>query len=179
MRKLIAAAMLLACTAGAARAQQSPPGSATAPVAADTVPHTTDPARLAAAHELVDALNVQKVIDRSMETMLRMQVQANPAMGQFADIMRDFLGRYVTWQALRDSYAQVYADLFTAAELRELVAFYHSPTGRKLADATPEITERGSNLGRDAVQAHLPELQQLIMARIQQNTPPAPAAPKP
>jgi hypothetical protein len=180
MRKLIAAASLLVCTAGAARAQQTTPAApSAAPATADTIVHTTDPARIAAAHELVDALNVQKVLDRSMENMLRMQTEQNPAMMQFADIMRAFFARYVTWNALRDSYAQIYADLFSASDLRELVAFYRSPIGRRLADATPELTERGSNLGREAVQAHLPELQAQIMARLQQNMPAPPATPNP
>jgi hypothetical protein len=176
MRKLIAAAALLACTAGAARAQQNPPAPAT-PSAAT---HTSDSRRMAAARELVEALNMQKVIDRSMETMLRLQVQQNPQLGQFADVMREFFGKYMTWAALRDSYAQIYADMFTEPELRDMLAFYRSPTGRKLADVTPDLMERGSDLGRDAVQAHLPELQQMIMARMQsQSAPATPAPPKP
>jgi hypothetical protein len=167
MRKLIAAAFLLACTAGAARAQtpaQPQPGAAPAA-------HTTDAARLAAARELVDALNVQKVLDQSLNTMMRVQMQSNPQLGQFEDVMREFFGKYFTWAALRDGYAQIYADQFTVAELRQLSDFYHSPVGRRLADATPEIMQAGSDLGREAVQAHLPELQQMIMTRMQ-----APAA---
>ncbi|MDB4952424.1 MAG: uncharacterized protein JWM27_5073 [Gemmatimonadetes bacterium] len=168
MRKLIAAAFLLACTAGAARAQTPvQPRPSASPAA-----HTADPARLAAAHELVDALNVQKVLDESMNTMLRAQMQTNPQLAQFEDVMREFFGKYFTWAALRDGYAQIYADQFTEPELRQISAFYHSPVGRRLADATPQIMQAGSDLGRDAVQAHLPELQQMIMARMQ-----APAAP--
>jgi uncharacterized protein len=180
MRKLIAAASLLACTAGAARAQGGTPATAPAVAAPrDTIVHTSDAGRLAAARELVDALNVQKVLDRSMENMLRAQTEQNPAMEQFADIMRAFFAKYVTWATLRDSYAQIYADLFTVQELRDMLAFYHSPTGRKVAELTPELTERGSELGRQAVQAHLPELQAQIMARLQQNMPQPPSTPTP
>jgi hypothetical protein len=179
MRKLIAAASLLACTAGAAGAQQTAPAAppAAARAVTDTIVHTTDAARIAAAHELVEVMHVQAALDRSMESMLRMQTEQNPGMAQFAGIMRAFFAKYVTWSVLRDGYAQIYADMFTAPELRELIAFYRSPVGQKVATSTPELTERSSALGRDAVQAHLPELQAQMMAAVQQGTPPAPPAP--
>ncbi len=38
-----------------------------------------------------------------------------------------------------DSMAGTYATLFSAAQLRDLLAFYESPTGRRLAEVQPEL----------------------------------------
>jgi hypothetical protein len=164
MRKLTMAAALVALTAAAAPAQQ-----AAAPA------HTTDAARIAAAHQVVDAMNVQKVLDASINTMMKVQLEQNPAMAQFESVMRQFFARYLSWAALRDSYAQMYADRFTTDELRQLAAFYQSPLGRKVAETTPDLMQAGSDLGREAVQAHLPELQQAIMGQMQGPATPPPA----
>jgi hypothetical protein len=173
MRKLTLAAALLALTAAAAPAQQT----AAAPAAPA---HTTDPARLAAARTVVDAMNVQKVLDASINTMMKVQLEQNPGLAQFETVMRDFFAKYLSWTALRDGYAQMYADRFTTDELRQLAAFYQSPLGRKVAETTPDLMQAGSDLGRDAVQAHLPELQAAIMGQMQSATPaPAGSTPPP
>ncbi|HET6762371.1 MAG TPA: DUF2059 domain-containing protein [Longimicrobiaceae bacterium] len=168
MRKMMMVAVLMAATAGAARAQQ-----------AVSVVHTTDAARLTAARELVDAMNVQRVLDTSINSMMKMQLEQNPALQQFEPTMRQFFNKYLSWPALRDGYAQMYADRFTADELRQISVFYHSPVGQKVAITTPELMQAGADMGREMVQAHLPELQQAIMAQMQAATPAAPAAATP
>ncbi len=50
----------------------------------------------------------------------------------------------------------VYARYFTAAELDAMIAFYQSPTGRKLAEVEPQIAKEcmriGESWGRDAAE---------------------------
>lgn len=38
-------------------------------------------------------------------------------------------------------YYPLYDKYFTEAELKDLIAFYKSPTGRKLLHATPQLTQ--------------------------------------
>jgi hypothetical protein len=130
------------------------------------------PAHHAAAVEMLMAMNIQENIDASVETMLKLQTEQNPAMAQFADIMRDFMKKYMTWETLKDQYADIYARAFTQQELRELTAFYRSPIGRKMASAMPQLMNEGAQLGQKAVMDHMPELQQAIMARMQRGTTP-------
>jgi hypothetical protein len=55
---------------------------------------------------------------------------------------------------MEDSVADVYASNFSAAELRDLIAFYKSPTGQKFLEKTPIVTQQtmaaGQKFGQSA-----------------------------
>ena len=55
---------------------------------------------------------------------------------------------------LEDAVAVVYASNFSAAELRDLIAFYKTPTGQKLLEKTPSIAQQtmaaGQKFGQSA-----------------------------
>ena len=89
-------------------------------------------------------------------------------LAQFGDVMRDFLRKYMTWESLKDEYALIYARTFTEPELRELTAFYRSPIGQKVATSLPQLMNEGAELGQRKGMEHMPELQQAILARLQQ-----------
>jgi uncharacterized protein len=48
---------------------------------------------------------------------------------------------------------EIYARHFSASELREIIAFYRTPTGRKLLDTTPQLTADVSAM----ITPHMPE----------------------
>lgn len=125
------------------------------------------PEHLAAAMDLMQAMNMEQTLSASIETVLHSQIQSNSDFRQFESTMRAFFTRYMSWDSLKDRYAAIYADTFTEAELREMAAFYRSPVGQKMTRTTPEIMARGAALGEDAVRAHLPELQEMIMRQMQ------------
>jgi uncharacterized protein len=125
------------------------------------------PEHMAAAMDLMQAMNVEQTLAASIETVLHSQIQNHPDFRQFEGTMRAFFTRYMSWESLRDRYAAIYADAFTEAELREMAAFYRTPVGQKLSRATPDLMARGGALGEEAVRAHLPELQEMIMRQVQ------------
>jgi uncharacterized protein len=55
---------------------------------------------------------------------------------------------------LEDSIVDVYANNFSAGELRDLIAFYKSPTGQKFLQKTPLVTQQtmaaGQKFGQSA-----------------------------
>jgi hypothetical protein len=157
MKKIVLTLALLAATVTGAHAQAA---AASAP----------SPARRAAALEMVDAANMGGLMDQSINTMLQAQIQQNPQLAPLEDVMRAFFAKYMSWQVLREQYADLYATSFTEQELKQLTAFYRSPVGQKLGRVSPDLMTRASALGQQAVQAHLPELQQAIMERMQQGT---------
>lgn len=133
---------------------------------AQTVPATT-PGQESAALVLVDAMNMQVTLEQSLNTMLEMQLEQNPQLRPLEGVMREFFGRYMTWERLRGDYARLYARTFTEPELREMTTFYRSPVGQKMARVTPQLMAEAAKLGEQAVQENLPELQQMIMAEMQ------------
>jgi hypothetical protein len=132
-------------------------------------PALAQPAQPSAEHvavalETLNALDMQKQLDASIETALQLQFQQNPQLRELEGPMRQFFEKHMSWDALKDEYALIYARQFTVAELRQLAAFYRSPLGQKLAAATPTLMQEGAELGQRRVQENLPELMQLMMA---------------
>ena len=53
------------------------------------------------------------------------------------------------YSAMVDGIATVYANNFTAAELREIEAFYRQPVGQKLLDKWPSVTQQATQVGQE------------------------------
>jgi uncharacterized protein len=66
---------------------------------------------------------------------------------RFIGEFQSYLKQTMPWEKLvEEIYLPTYLKHFSAQELREVIAFYRSPTGRKFA-------EKGPSLSRDAAQA--------------------------
>jgi hypothetical protein len=131
----------------------------------------------AAATELLVAMRAPEALQGSIQATVDAQLRASPELAGVQDVIRDFIARYVSWDALREQYVEIYASSFTEDELRAMTDFYRSDVGQKLARATPRLTAQLAALGERAVQEHRAELQRLILARLSQPAAPPPAAP--
>src|SRR5690606_3617753 len=87
-------------------------------------------AHLQAAEEVLVEANTEVVMTRAMDEVLQLQLQQNPSPAPFEDVMRGFLAEYLGWEALRSDMIRLYAAAFTEDELREIAAFYRTPTGQ-------------------------------------------------
>ena len=122
-----------------------------------------------AVEELLQAMNVSVAMDRTIDVMLKAQIDANPEIKPYEDIMRQFLAKYLSWESVKPGMIQMYAEAFTEPELRELAAFYRTPLGQKAMTQLPELVQKGSALGQKAIQDHLPELQEAIAKKMQES----------
>ena len=150
-----------------------------APLAAQggAAPRTVTPATRAAAREVVALLNMEKVIRAGVEAMFDLQVQQQPQMAPFRPTMQAWADKHVSGAELLDKIIEIYAEEFTERQLRDLAAFYRTPTGRRLAEISPQLSKRGAEAGAAVAQAHIGELQQMLEARaeeLQKGAPPAP-----
>jgi hypothetical protein len=114
-----------------------------APVFAQEVP----PEQLALARKYVDLTDRAAVYETTMVEIaigsMRQIVQQNPeiveqtnaAIGKILEEYKDKKSE------LLDQFARVYAVRFTIDELQQIVAFYESPTGQKLAASNMEANE--------------------------------------
>ncbi len=160
-------------TTGTAPTEAPPAVSATAQAPADTAAaEVASPSHLAAAAELLDAMQIQRTIDATIDGMLAAQLSQMPQMpAEMEGVMREFFTKYMSYDTLRDDYVGIYASVYTEKELKKLRKFYQSSIGQKMVEAAPEITTRGMTLGQEAVAEHLPELQEKIMALMQESQP--------
>ena len=112
--------------------------------------------------QLLEAMRVPDQLQASLATVVATQARLNPDVPGLQAVLRDFLARYVNWDALKDGYADVYAAAFSEEELREMTDFYRTPAGQKLARATPQLSRQVAELGERAMRAHAAELDQMI-----------------
>jgi len=115
-----------------------------------------------AAEQLLGMMNMDKLLSDSLDQMLQMQIKQNPAIAPYEPQMRAFFNKYMSWASLKEDMVKIYMDEFSEEELKELLAFYQTPVGRKTIQKMPSLLAKGAELGQQRVQQHLPELQQAI-----------------
>ena len=111
------------------------------PAAAQELP----PEQLALARQYIDLTDRASIFEITMVEIgigtMRQIVQQNPKLSEQAnttvgEVLEEFRSRK---SELLDQFARVYAARFTIEELQEIVTFYSSPTGQKLAQANTEV----------------------------------------
>lgn len=68
--------------------------------------------------------------------------------------------------ALSDSITALYKSHYTQDDVRQLVAFFKTPAGKKFAETTPIVVREGSMIGDRWGRELSPELGQRLMARL-------------
>jgi hypothetical protein len=121
-----------------------------------------------AATELLKMMGFSQNLEVSINGMAEAMIKSNPALEQFRDVITDWAKKYITWDAVAPQLIQAYKEAFTEGELRELIAFYRTPTGQKILQQTPILMQKGMTIGSDLAQAHVPELQQMIADRVKE-----------
>lgn len=117
-----------------------------------------------AAIHLFEAIDMTKVMDQTIDQALALEMKKNPAMLPYREVFREFLAKYLSFEAIRGDMAEMYVESFTADELDQLADFYRTDLGRKTLDAMPVLMRKGGELGMSRVKAHLPELRTMIEA---------------
>jgi len=102
------------------------------------------PAELKAATELVRLVTPKEAYDDMMVQMTNGMMQSLVAQGQKvppdAQVkIQKAVGEVLPYDEMIAWSAEVYAARFTAAELKDLIKFYKTPLGQKLAKALPDI----------------------------------------
>ena len=123
------------------------------------------PARVRAAEDLIAAMDIEHTYPRTLDTMIEQQKRANPMVGQYEQVMRDFFARYIGWQQVRSDFVRIYAETYTENELRQLAAFYRTPLGRRLMETMPALSARSAELTQRRIMDHMPELMQQMMSK--------------
>ena len=131
----------------------------------------TDP-RPALAEELLVAMDMPGSIEKSfamMKQMLPVQMErmnqaAGPAktsanLSEQTTKMMDMMAEALSWDKIKDDYVALYAETFTAAELKDLIAFYKSPAGQAFTKKQPELTRRGVEMTQKLMMQIMPKIQ--------------------
>lgn len=118
-----------------------------------------------AAEEFIKVIGLEKTMLAGATAAIDAQVQANPAMAPYRDTVIAWAKKFMTWDAFGPKVVAMYAEAFTEPELRDLIAFYKTPTGRKSLATMPDLMRRGAMVGAEVARAHLPDLETMIEER--------------
>jgi hypothetical protein len=119
----------------------------------------------AAADELLQLMDVRQNMSAGVQNMVATMTRGNPKMEPFRDVILQWANTYMNWENFGPKLTQMYVESFSEPELRDLLAFYRTPTGKKALALMPEMSRRGMQLGSDIASEHATELRAMIAAR--------------
>lgn len=111
---------------------------------------------------LLNTLGLDQVLQQTINQMLDLQLQQNPALLPYKQVMLQFFNKYMSYDSLKGEMVTIYSETFSAPELKQINTFYQSPVGKKTIEKMPELMAKGGQIGAKRVQEHLPELQEMI-----------------
>jgi len=108
---------------------------------------------------------MEEKIQEGVDSIVQRELQQNPQLQEDRKALEDFLQKYVGWNALKDDIAAMYMRAFSEQELKEMNAFYITPTGQKVITVVPELVQQRNRLAMQRLQQHIGELQQTIQKK--------------
>ncbi len=135
---------------------------------------TPSPDAMTAARSLVTTM---KLSDQYRALLPGILLGLRPALTQDRpEIERDFNAMIPTivdaftpyYNAMVDNIATVYANNFTAGELREIEAFYRQPVGQKLLQKSAALAQQSNQVGQDSSRKAADELRARLTEALRQ-----------
>ncbi len=112
-----------------------------------------------------------------LEISLQSTLKVNPSLKQFEPGFREFFAKYASYDAIAGDFADLYMRVFDELQLRQIEAFYRTPTGMLAVKELAKIMSEGGKIGEHKVSEHQKELIEILMKYQQQQTPPTIIAP--
>jgi hypothetical protein len=115
---------------------------------------TRDPARVAAAKEMMQSAGVAKQFDEVMPLLARQLSASFIAVApdkadEIRQVFTELAAKFVDRKnELIDEIATAYADQLTLDELNAIAAFYRSPVGAKFVEVQPQMMRKAMALGQ-------------------------------
>jgi hypothetical protein len=140
--------------------------AAASPARAQTPPAAPSPEALAAAHQLMTVMKpaeqFKAIMPVLIQNMKQAIVQGRPEVEKQYDAMMPAFNESAQKRVneLTETLATIYASNFTADELRDLAAFYGTPTGQTLLARQAAIAQQSMAAGQALGRAVASDVQQ-------------------
>ena len=89
----------------------------------------------------MELFNVPATTQLAVRAIVEQQAATNASVGAYPEAFRSFAAQYLSWDALKGPILEVYIEEFSEDDLKQLVAFFETPAGRKFVDRSPAIAE--------------------------------------
>lgn len=124
-----------------------------APAFAEDAQPAPDPVRVAAARDLMEVTGVTKQMDGVVEAMSKgfaksAGAENSEAGKKLSDQFDSSMKKLLTYkEEMISDFANLYAQTFTAEEMKAVADFYRSGAGAKFISKTPELMRKGASIG--------------------------------
>ena len=130
------------------------------------------------AEEILTLTNVAERTQAMFDNLKQMQIaqidsmklppEAHDLANSYREKLADIMTQEMSWAKVKDDYTKVYADIFTVEELRNIVAFYKTPTGQAFIRKTPKLLEQSMQVAQRHLQNVAPKIQELRKQMIEE-----------
>ena len=130
--------------------------------------------RTAAAEEMLNAMHTEQILSKQKENMSRMMSAALPKDMSDAERQKaiqkqsDIYDSLLKWDTLKPDFIQVYSEVFTEKEMKDLIAFYKSPIGQKFIEKMPELQKKTMEIMQKRMMTVIPQLQKSLKESVEQ-----------
>lgn len=132
-----------------------------------------------AAREFLTAIGIEKILQEISSALANNLIRSNPPLAAHRDVILAWTTKYVTWEAAAPELVKSYTKAFSEPELREITAFYGTPTGRKMAAELPRLMENAAAEGGRLAGTHIADLERMLQERAKSLQPATPTTPTP
>ena len=87
------------------------------------------------------------------------------------------LDQAIGWNKLKPDMVKLYTSNFSESELKDLVAFYQSPLGKKVMEKMPQLTQQSAQMTQSKLESAVPVVNKLLADMTAELTPKDAAAP--
>jgi hypothetical protein len=122
--------------------------------------------------KLFDLMDTEKMIDGMMDNMIPAlkqqasgQIKGDDAevkFNKYIDFMMNEV-KELSKKLVNEEMVTIYDKHFTQDEIKDLIKFYESPTGKKMLEKTPEITK---DLMNSMMTKYMPEFQERLTKKL-------------
>lgn len=95
-----------------------------------------------ATSELLDVMQFEKTMNETMSITMEMMKKSFPENEKSSEVLAKFFKEYLSPESLREETIQIYSEVFTENEIKDMIIFYKSETGQKTLEKSPKITKR-------------------------------------
>lgn len=110
--------------------------------------------------EFLKITNYEAVMDIMSNSIIENYDSQLPNNEEVKQVMREWIAQ--SHEAILDSMVLIYDNNFSEKEIDDIIAFYKTPSGKKMLDRTPILTEAGANAGHNWAVEHTDDLKERL-----------------
>ncbi len=114
---------------------------------------------------MLDVMNKHRLLDRHIDSMIKMEVNSNPLLSMKQKEVTQFFRRYASFSKLKSQLAKIYTRELTIKEMKQFTAFFDTSVGQKMILKMPRLIGLSSNLAQKKIQERYPELINTFLKR--------------